>query len=372
MEAKATEQQGRRPRPPWQGEERRMERRKGKRILERWEGRLEKERRREGERGRQKRQEKRKEMTGVAEDGTPDPSLDGEVWTPSDGESFGASEETRLIGSDMMPLDAKLQKEDASVSPGDIARAVTPVHVSLHYEGESHEGKDRSPPGGEADSKGNLPAQESKPSTESGGLPLVSWLEQVSDAWAMTTVVKAVEDCKAQPTGKEGKGIFPLPTAPHQLLYGKTKESKTDPLVCNMCRALNSMYGCEVDPSHTVLCRAQSRVMAQLERHAETVRSLPEKIEPASWGKLFAVKGVDYKGDEVFVAKTTSWGNVCSALPREVAQVNLEDVCTGGVHHYVQHFDDFVLDDEDLVFTKPRVMVVPEDWEELAQGLVKA
>lgn len=39
----------------------------------------------------------------------------------------------------------------------------------------------------------------------------------------------------------------------------------------------------------------------------------------------------------------------------------------------MQHFDDFVLDDEDLVFTKPpRVMVVPEDWEELAQGLVKA
>lgn len=303
-------------------------------------------------------------MRGVPEEGTPSLAIDGQSWTPSEGESLGSEEETRLEVIGAMPLDAKLSKEDAKVSPGGAARVAPPVEVSLHYEETRHKT-------GDGSGEGILPDVKGHSGSESEGLTLVSWLEQVSDVWASSTVVRALEDCKTQPTGR-GRGLFPLPTAQHQLHYGKTQEHETDPVLRNMCRALNSMYGCEVDPSNKVLCKAQSRAVAHLEHHVETVRSLREKVETVSWGDLFAVKGVDYKGDEVLVAKTTSWDNVGPALPQEVAQVSLEDVCTGGVRHYVEQFDDFVLDDEDLVTTKPpRVMVAPEKWEELARGLVE-
>ena len=299
---------------------------------------------------------------------TPDESLDGLSWSPSEGTEIDVTEDIRSKARLKILQDAMKRSFDAKVSREGMARAVPPEHVSPHHEGEFRQGEPGSPTTPETEPQGNLPATEGEDSLEEPSL--ISLLEQVSDAWAIPSVIQAVKDCKTQPTGT-GNGIFPLPTAQGHPLYGRSREDGTEVVVRNMCRALNSLYGCEVDPARVSSSKAQKRVLEVLQDHARIVRTMREKIEPVSWGELFSVKGIDYKGDEVLVAKTTEWGNIRPALPKEVAQVCLDDVCSGGVLHYVQHFEDFILPEEDLVVSKPpRVMVAPEKWEELAKGLI--
>ena len=80
---------------------------------------------------------------------------------------------------------------------------------------------------------------------------------------------------------------------------------------------------------------------------------------------------IDYKGDEVRVSRQFSWENIQCALPDEVGQIPLSEVCELGTLDYVINFEDYLLPLEAQVTTKaPRVMVAEESWEQVCSGLL--
>ena len=96
-------------------------------------------------------------------------------------------------------------------------------------------------------------------------------------------------------------------------------------------------------------------------------------LETFSWSSFFASRGIDYKGDEVKVARSFSWEHIRHALPKEVGRVPLEEVCTLGAKHYVIHFDHYIKDPLEWTHTKPpKVMVSDQHWPEVCKGLVDA
>lgn len=66
-------------------------------------------------------------------------------------------------------------------------------------------------------------------------------------------------------------------------------------------------------------------------------------VPRGGFGDLFDVKGVDYRGEEVKLAKPFSWPSIAPALPSEVGSLKLVDFCTGGCLHYVTHFEEYLL-----------------------------
>ena len=98
---------------------------------------------------------------------------------------------------------------------------------------------------------------------------------------------------------------------------------------------------------------------------------VPE-LKSLSWSEYLRVKTIDYKGDEVRLAQTTSWENVKSALPDEIGRVPLETVVSKGSHHYVMNFGSYLLAESDQVHTRaPRVMVEDSQWERMCKGLLE-
>ena len=99
----------------------------------------------------------------------------------------------------------------------------------------------------------------------------------------------------------------------------------------------------------------------------------PERLEEVTWQSFFQLKTVDYCGDEVLCAQSTSWANLAPAMPAEVASVRLEEVCELGCRHYVEHFTDYLLPGEmQRSMKSPRVLVHDDNWKEVCQGLLKA
>ena len=97
------------------------------------------------------------------------------------------------------------------------------------------------------------------------------------------------------------------------------------------------------------------------------------KLESHDWGEFFAIRSIDYKGDEVKVARKFTWANIMPALPKEVGKVPLAEVCLHGSRHYVLNFDHYLKPPSEWQVPKtPRVMVSDADWAEVCQGLVRA
>ena len=87
-----------------------------------------------------------------------------------------------------------------------------------------------------------------------------------------------------------------------------------------------------------------------------------ETFGEISWQSFFKFRSIDYVGDEVATARLTSWNNIRSAIPTEVGSVPLREVVGAGCRHYVERFEDFLLDEGSMTYTKPpRVMVVEQE-----------
>ena len=98
-----------------------------------------------------------------------------------------------------------------------------------------------------------------------------------------------------------------------------------------------------------------------------------ETFGEISWQSFFKFRSIDYVGDEVATARLTSWNNIRSAIPTEVGSVPLREVVGAGCRHYVERFEDFLLDEGSMTYTKPpRVMVVEQDWDRMCEGLIDA
>ena len=99
----------------------------------------------------------------------------------------------------------------------------------------------------------------------------------------------------------------------------------------------------------------------------------PERLGEISWQSFFKLRSLDYVGDEVATARITSWANVQSAIPTEVGSVPLRDVVGDGCRHYVDRFEEFLLDKDSMTYTKPpKVMVTDHDWDRMCEGLIKS
>ena len=174
--------------------------------------------------------------------------------------------------------------------------------------------------------------------------------------------------CKVKPTGK----IFPLPTSLLLLtsLFPKKSSAVLGVLRC-LVVSLNSLNGegCFGSSTATPL---QREVLEGLVPDCERVLAWKERAPASTWSDFFAVKGIDYKGDEVLTARPICWNSVSPALPDEVGQVPLLDVVEHGSRHYVANFPEYLLPREDQEYVRPpKVMVAPEDWEELCSKLLQ-
>lgn len=117
----------------------------------------------------------------------------------------------------------------------------------------------------------------------------------------------------------------------------------------------------------------QKEAIRYLSREAQVAAAWPERLEEVTWQSFFQLKTVDYCGDEVLCAQSTSWANLAPAMPAEVASVRLEEVCELGCRHYVEHFTDYLLLGEmQRSMKSPRVLVHDDNWKEVCQGLLKA
>ena len=173
--------------------------------------------------------------------------------------------------------------------------------------------------------------------------------------------------CKTMPTGR----IFPLPSS-CDLLAQMFPQSSPDCRLVLRCLvgALNSLNGEGLRGSGKA-SELQCGVLGGLLEDCERVLNWSSKEALPSWKEFLRVRGVDYKGDEVLTAQTMRWENVAPALPEEVGTVSLEEVVEFGSLHYVQNFQEYLLDVQDRKAVKPpKVMVPPENWEVFCENLL--
>ena len=210
--------------------------------------------------------------------------------------------------------------------------------------------------------------EETGPGHELSGLTFGGASKLVAELW--TGLHRSgVLRCKTQPLGR---GIYPLPTVYSAQLGSFLEGSDGDfKLYYNLARGLNALAGWGLEDFTCAGSNVQKRSVQFLFRQAARVSSWSEKFDELSWDQFFRVKGVDYRGEEILVARFVEWKHLEPALPDEVGTVDVEKVVELGTLHYITHFEEFLLPEEDRVIGKPpRVMIPPESWEEVAAGLI--
>ena len=177
-----------------------------------------------------------------------------------------------------------------------------------------------------------------------------------------------LEHGKTKPTGD----VFPLPTSLDEIQgVANMGEDKGRMLRC-LCMGLNSYAGVQ-KVFKGKMTTLQRDLVKGLAEELDEVFSWQEVFEEVSWDSFFKARSVDYMGDEVATAKTTSWNNLKSAIPKEVGGVDLTAMVEEGTLHYVNNFEDYLVDEADQHYTKPpRVMIADCAWEEVCRGLVSS
>ena len=218
---------------------------------------------------------------------------------------------------------------------------------------------------GSADSGvGRVEREKELESQGAGGLgvrEVVNWLSSKVDVFQE-------QHCRTPPTGK----VFPLPTSPLLLSqFFPDVPPVTRTLVRMLAVSLNSLNGeglfCDQPPSPF-----QTEVLKGLVHDCGRMTSWVDTVDPMSWAQFFRCRGIDYRGEEILTAQQICWGNVKGALPDEVGGVPLQEVVEMGSRHYTLNFEQYLLPEDDQVYTKPaKVMVPPDQWEELCCNLMK-
>ena len=190
-------------------------------------------------------------------------------------------------------------------------------------------------------------------------IQVVPWL--VNELVHLCPKVGLDMQCKAQPKGD----VFPLPT--NTLHLGNCTKAEPDVIgvVRGMCMALNLFYGVAAENDfHPTSFEVEA--VRHLAREAQVAVDWPERLEQTSWQDFFHLKTIDYCGDEVLCAQSTSRANLAPAMPSEIASVDLAEVCELGCKHYVEHFTEYLLPGEMQKAMKgPRVLVHDDHWQEV-------
>ena len=185
----------------------------------------------------------------------------------------------------------------------------------------------------------------------------------------MSDVLMILEDvdedsrCKLWSTAGKNS-IFPLPAPEHDDCAGLRM-----PFLQAIARALNSMHGMSGLSQGSVASR---RVMKRLGRLVDESVLLDELLPNETFPTFFRARKLDYHGEEVQVARKISWKSIEPSLPQQVGSLDIRDFCEGGVLHYINHFQDFLVPPEEQYIGKcPSVMIEKGEWELVAQGLVE-
>ena len=161
-------------------------------------------------------------------------------------------------------------------------------------------------------------------------------------------------------------GIFPLPEQPLGIKLAEDVQG----VLLAMCCAMNSYYGVLGSPK-LIPSKVRTAALRSMVKYAETVCAWEEKFLGVSWEKLLHTRSVDYRGEEVKVARSFCWQNIEPALPQQVGSILLEDVCELGTLSYVTNFEDYLLPLESQVYTKPpKVMIEEGAWPQICAGLI--
>eukprot|EP00438_Fugacium_kawagutii_P023208 Skav215677 [mRNA] locus=scaffold278:111881:120662:- [translate_table: standard] len=224
------------------------------------------------------------------------------------------------------------------------------------------------------DAKSRQAVEEPKPRQEHGVEPQQDppgegWKGQPFRALGgpLKRALQHLEEGVHSKTSTTAGDLFPLPLSASALVGPE----KQDWLWC-VLSALNDLNGVSSNTNAPV-SECQKKVVLQLGTRLERFWNWGDVVPGEGFGDLFDVRGVDYRGEEVKLAKSFSWSTVSPSLPLEVGTLELEKFCTGGCLHYVTHFEDYLLPpDQQHLGRVPRVMVSPEDWGEVCEGLIQS
>ena len=199
--------------------------------------------------------------------------------------------------------------------------------------------------------------------------------KRLSDCgWFLQQKLLEVLPLRSQNTGNQARSsLFPLPTSRSCLVavLGEIEDGEMA-WMTNLCISLNSVWGgCLFSDSPASALQASS--LRLLFKDVERLCKMDATIEELSWKEFMKIRSVDYKGEEVKVARQFSWKNISPALPLEVGRVPLEEVCSYGSKHYVLNFDHYLKPKHEWKFCKaPRVMVDDLEWPAVCSGLVSS
>eukprot|EP00438_Fugacium_kawagutii_P008731 Skav223575 [mRNA] locus=scaffold2909:37156:42226:+ [translate_table: standard] len=121
------------------------------------------------------------------------------------------------------------------------------------------------------------------------------------------------------------------------------------------------------------ISKVQEGCVMTLAEHVQAFCSYQHRVTDDDWGSFLNVRSVDYRGEEVKIAKWFDWSNIAPALPADVGAVPLVDLCELGCKHFVLNVDEFLRPEHEWgTLSAPRVMVSDEDWGNVCTGLVDA
>lgn len=171
---------------------------------------------------------------------------------------------------------------------------------------------------------------------------------------------------------QEKTALFPLPTSRNLFAtFDPTLDDRMCAWMVCVCLSLNSFWGCELFCDY-IRNDGQRECLKGIAHDVRRFCKIDSVIPPLDWGEVMKTKNIDYKGDEVKVARWFDWSNICPALPAEVGVVPLADVCDRGCREYVLHFEDYLKPESEwLSFKPPKVMVADDLWGDVCDGLVK-
>eukprot|EP00438_Fugacium_kawagutii_P005608 Skav201437 [mRNA] locus=scaffold201:440319:446233:- [translate_table: standard] len=291
------------------------------------------------------------------------PKEDGSSMGPNRGEAYQR-------GTPMAPQPSFHETMDA---------AATHLHLRRHLEEPPAEG-----PGSRAGEANSFPppppataveaVQTSSSGKKSWSSPELGGLSLGGFGHIMVGRLLEVLPLRRSTTGRgSGRSVFPLPTS-KSILSSACPHLCDDALTWLQCMtlSLNDVWG-DALHSDAPVNAAQRECLRTLAEDAGRFSSYDIVLEDLSWSEFLKVRSIDYKGDEVRVARRFRWANIAPALPKEIGKVPLSEVCTHGSKHYVEHFGDY-LKDPSLweIPQSPRVMVNDEDWPAVCKGLVDA
>lgn len=195
--------------------------------------------------------------------------------------------------------------------------------------------------------------QECEPSYESVGRLLMDLLDVVGEP----------HHCRPSPKDRKCS-ILPLPVPEVQ-----DDSACIDGLYSGLVKALNSLYGTGSAARHT---RATLRAEKRLRSVTAECPLVGQPLPQGDFKEFFQHRGVDYEGEEVKLARKVTWEGIRASLPAEVASLDIRDFTEGGVRHFIDHFEDYLLPTDLQVIGKaPRTMVDDCEWPSVVKGLTE-